>query len=59
MNKIKKIAKIIWNHARKYFKKEIPIVDEAIETVNEVTKEIINDHQPRRGNTFKRKFPKQ
>ena len=40
MNKIVKIAKIIWNHARNYFKKELVIVDEVIETIEEVNNEI-------------------
>ena len=59
MNKITKIAQIIWNHARKYFKKEIPIVDEVIETVNEITNEVKNDHQSRRRDPITGRFTKQ
>lgn len=59
MNKITKIAQIIWNHARKYFKKELIIIDEVIETVEEVTNEVKkNDNKPRRRDPITRRYTK-
>ena len=59
MKKILKIAKIVWKHARKYFKKELVIVDEVIETANEITNEVTNDHQPRRRDPLTGRYTKQ
>lgn len=40
VKKILTILKIVWRHAKKYFKKELPLVDEIVEAAEEVTNEI-------------------